>query len=39
MVRPIYQRVADTLRQRIIAGDDAPGGRLPSRQDPAPART
>ncbi|GHC96196.1 GntR family transcriptional regulator [Nocardiopsis terrae] len=33
MARPTYQRVADTLRQRIIAGDYAPGDRLPSRQD------
>ncbi|MFE3457811.1 GntR family transcriptional regulator [Nocardiopsis aegyptia] len=33
MARPTYQRVADTLRQRIIAGDYVPGDRLPSRQD------
>ncbi|MFV2198172.1 GntR family transcriptional regulator [Nocardiopsis sp. LOL_012] len=33
MARPTYQRVADTLRQRIITGDYAPGDRLPSRQD------
>ncbi|MFW5415242.1 GntR family transcriptional regulator [Nocardiopsis sp. CNT-189] len=32
MGRPTYQRVADTLRQRIISGDYAPGDRLPSRQ-------
>ena len=33
MARPTYQRVADTLRQRITAGEYAPGDRLPSRQD------
>ena len=32
MTRPNYQRVADALRQRIIAGDYAPDERLPSRQ-------
>ncbi|MFC9088970.1 GntR family transcriptional regulator [Nocardiopsis dassonvillei] len=31
MARLTYQRVADTLRQRIIAGEYAPGDRLPSR--------
>ncbi|MBB4933397.1 GntR family transcriptional regulator [Lipingzhangella halophila] len=32
MARPTYQRIADTLRQRIITGDYGPGERLPSRQ-------
>lgn len=32
MGRPTYQRIADTLRQRIIRGDYGPGERLPSRQ-------
>ncbi|GAA3766041.1 GntR family transcriptional regulator [Salinactinospora qingdaonensis] len=32
MSRPTYQRIADEMRQRIIAGDYPPGARLPSRQ-------
>ncbi|GAB3207083.1 GntR family transcriptional regulator [Marinactinospora thermotolerans] len=32
MSRPTYQRIADELRRRIIAGDYGPGDRLPSRQ-------
>ncbi|RNL83891.1 GntR family transcriptional regulator [Halostreptopolyspora alba] len=32
MGRPTYQRIADTLRKRIITGDYGPGERLPSRQ-------
>ncbi|MFD0800985.1 GntR family transcriptional regulator [Streptomonospora algeriensis] len=32
MGRPTYQRIADTLRQRIITGAYSPGERLPSRQ-------
>lgn len=33
MSRPTYQRVADQLRRRIIAGEYTPGDKLPSRQD------
>lgn len=32
MARPTYQRIADTLRQRIITGEYSANDRLPSRQ-------
>lgn len=31
--RPVYKQIADMLRQRMDAGDIAPGGRLPSESE------